>query len=128
MPDENITGPTVLWSEIKDKKVKSNDDKTLGRIKRLSPSHFKVEKGSIKKSSFWVPKNLADAYDGKYLWLRSNEEQIHDKFFYGEEPPESDQTGSPIERLRFVNERMAGIPTKPKDSSEEYKNIRDVEK
>ena len=57
MPEENITGPTVLWSEIKDKKVKSNDGKTLGRIERISDNHFKIEKGSIKKKSFWIPKN-----------------------------------------------------------------------
>jgi len=125
MPKENIAGPTVLWSEIKDKKVKSNDGKTLGRIEKISQNHFKIEKGRIRKNSFWVPKKLADAYDGKYVWLSSDEAQIHDKFFYGEEPPESDQTGSPVNRIRFVDKRMAGIPT-PVDSSEEYKNIRDV--
>jgi len=127
MPKENIAGPTVLWSEIKDKKVKSNDGKTLGRIEKISQNHFKIEKGRIRKNSFWVLKKLADAYDGKYVWLSSDEAQIHDKFFYGEEPPESDQTGSPVNRIRFVDKRMAGIPT-PVDSSEEYKNIRDVEK
>ncbi|HEY9398672.1 MAG TPA: hypothetical protein VIP29_02110 [Nitrososphaeraceae archaeon] len=50
-----------------------------------------------------------------------------DKFLYKEEPPESDQTDSSINRIKFVNERMAGIPTKPVDSSERYKNIRDLE-
>ena len=126
MPEENITGPTVLWSEIKDKKVKSHDGKTLGRIEKISYNHFKIEKGSIKKKSFWIPKKEADAYDGKHIWLTSNEEQIHDKFFYGEEPPDSDQTGSPINRIRLVNERMAGVPTEPEDSSERYRNIRDL--
>jgi hypothetical protein len=126
MPEENIEGPTVLWSELKDKKVKSNDDKNLGRIKRISDNHFKIEKGLVSKKTFWIPKNIADAYDGKYVWLNSNEEQIHDKFFYGEEPPESDQTGSPINRIRLVNERVAGVSTEPADSSERYKNIRDL--
>jgi hypothetical protein len=126
MPEENIEGPTVLWSELKDKKVKSNDDKKLGRIKRISDNHFKIEKGLVSKKTFWIPKNIADAYDGKYVWLNSNEEQIHDKFFYGEEPPESDQTGSPINKIRLVNERMAGVSTEPADSSERYKNIRDL--
>ena len=49
MAEENIAGPTVLWAEIKDKKVKSKDDKTLGRIKSISPNHFKIEKGGITK-------------------------------------------------------------------------------
>jgi hypothetical protein len=126
MPEENITGPTVLWSEIKDKKVRSKDGKKLGRIEKISENHFKVEKGDIRKKRFWLPKNLADAYDGKYLWLKNEEEQIHDKFLYGEDPPENDQTGSPVNRVRLVKERMVGVPTEPEDSSKQYKNIRDL--
>jgi hypothetical protein len=126
LPEENIAGPTVLWIEIKDKKVKSKDGKTLGQIKRISDNHFKIQKGSVRKKSFWIPKNEADAYDGKSLWLSSNEEEIHDKFLYGEEPPENDQTGSPIDRVRLIKERMVGMPTEPADSSKPYKNIRDL--
>jgi hypothetical protein len=126
MPEENISGPTVLWSEIKDKKVKSKNGKKLGRIEKISQNHFKIEKGDLRKKRFWVPKNLADAYDGKYLWLKSDEEQIHDKFLYGEEPPENDQNGSPIDRVRLVKERMVGVSTEPADTSKPYKNIRDL--
>lgn len=126
MPEEKITGPTVLWSELKDEKVKSNNGKKLGRIEKISQNHFKIEKGGMRKKRFWLPKNIADAYDGKYLWLKSNEEDIHDKFLYGEEPPENDQTGSPINKVRLVKDRMAGIPTEPADSSKPYKNMRDL--
>ena len=125
MPEEKITGPTVLWTDLNDVKVKSNDGKKLGKIKKISQNHFRVEKGSIGKKSFWVPKNLADAYDGDYLWLNNNEEEIHDKFLYGEEPSVDDKT-TPVERIKMVNERMKGIPTDKRDSSEQYKNMRDL--
>jgi hypothetical protein len=125
MPEEKITGPTVLWTDLNDVKVKSNDGKKLGKIKKISQNHFRVEKGSIGKKSFWVPKNLADAYDGDYLWLTNNEEEIHDKFLYGEEPAVDDKI-TPIERIKMVNERMKGIPTDKRDSSEQYKNMRDL--
>jgi hypothetical protein len=125
MPEEKITGPTILWTDLNDVKVKSNDGKKLGKIKKISQNHFRVEKGSIGKKSFWVPKNLADAYDGDYLWLTNNEEEIHDKFLYGEEPSVDDKI-TPIERIKMVNERMKGIPTDKRDSSEQYKNMRDL--
>jgi hypothetical protein len=125
MPEGKITGPTVLWTDLNDVKVKSNDGKKLGKIKKISQNHFRVEKGSIGKKSFWVPKNLADAYDGDYLWLTNNEEEIHDKFLYGEEPSVDDKI-TPIERIKMVNERMKGIPTDKRDSSEQYKNMRDL--
>jgi len=125
MPEENITGPTILWTDLDDVEVKSNDGKKLGKIKKISQNHFRVEKGSIGKKSFWVPKNLADAYDGDYLWLSNNEEEILDKFLYGEEPSVDDKA-APIERIKMVNERMKGIPTDKRDSSEQYKNMRDL--
>jgi len=125
MPEENIAGPTVLWSELKNKKVKSNDGKKLGRIKKISQNHFRIEKGSVGKKSFWVPKNLADAYDGEYIWLSNNEEEIRGKFFYGEEPSVDEQIVS-SEGIKVVKERMAGIPTQPPDQSDRYKNVRDL--
>jgi len=125
MPEENITGPTILWTDLDDVEVKSNDGKKLGKIKKISQNHFRVEKGSIGKKSFWMPKNLADAYDGDYLWLTNNEEEIHDKFLYGEEPS-VDEKITPVEKIKVVNERMKGVPTEKQESSEQYKNIRDL--
>lgn len=125
MPEENITGPTILWSDLDDVEVKSNDGKKLGQIKKISQNHFRVEKGAFGKKSFWIPKNLADAYDGDCLWLTNNENEIHDKFLYGEEPS-IDEKITPVERIKVVNERMKGVPTEKQDSSERYKNIRDL--
>ena len=126
MPEENIAGPIVLWSDLKNRKVKSNDGKKLGKIKKISQNHFRIEKGSIGKKSFWVPKNLADAYDGEYLWLSNNEEEIRGKFFYGEEPSVDEQIVS-SEGIKVVKERMVGIPSQPSsDQSDRYKNVRDL--
>ena len=126
MPEENMTGPTILWRELEGKKVKSNDGKKLGRIKRISQNHFLIEKGHIRKRGFWIPKSIGDAYDGEYIWLNSNEDEIHNKFLFGEEPLENFQSGSPVDNIRMVKERMAGIPSEPVNSSERYKNIRDL--
>ncbi|HJR85079.1 MAG TPA: hypothetical protein VJ772_06890, partial [Nitrososphaeraceae archaeon] len=77
------------------------------------------------KKRFWVPKELGDAFDGKYLWLKGDEEEIHNKFFYGEQP-EDDAQSTSIDRIRLVKERMKGVPTKPSEGSKGYKNMRDL--
>ncbi|MGA9940566.1 MAG: hypothetical protein WBP88_01085 [Nitrososphaeraceae archaeon] len=87
MAANNIEGPTVLWGELKGTKVKSNDGEDLGDIDKISQNYIKLEKGTIKKEKFWVPKYLADAFDGKVLWLLTGEEETRAKFQYGEEPP-----------------------------------------
>jgi hypothetical protein len=127
MTEENTTGPTILWAELGGKKVKSNDGKKLGHIKRISQNHLLIEKGLVKKRGFWVPKSMGDAYDGEYVWLSGNEGEIHDRFLYGEEPSDTPASGSPVDRLRVVKDRMSGIPSEPAKSSERYRNIRDLE-
>jgi hypothetical protein len=57
------------------------------------------------------------------IWISSNEDEIHNRFLYGEEPSESFQSGSPIDNLRIMKERMTGIPSEPTNSSERYKNM-----
>ena len=103
MVEDSLYGPTVLWGLLKGKKVKSND--------------------------------------GKVLWLLTGEEETRAKFQYGEEPPveqyERDfgsfKTSSygqnrtwDAEKVKVAPERTVGISTKPADSNENYKNIRDL--
>jgi hypothetical protein len=141
MAENNIEGPTVLWGELKGKKVKSNDGKDLGDIDKISQNYIKLEKGTIKKEKFWIPKYLADAFDGKVLWLLAGEEEIRAKFQYGEEPPveqyERDfgsfKTSAygqnrnwDAEKVNVTPERTVGTPTKPADPNENYKNVRDL--
>src|SRR5918993_51584 len=126
-----ISGPTILWDEMKDKKVKSVDGENLGKIEKISQNHIMVEEGLIKKKRFWIPKFLADVYDGKYLWL-----DIKKQYYYDEEPATSQydlemsefntkygkkKSKSSIEKIRLKE----GTELKTK-SKKGYKNIRDL--
>ena len=89
MSANNIEGPTVLWGELKGKKVKSNDGKDLGDIDKISQNYIKLEKGTIKKEKFWVPKYLADAFDGKVLWLLTGRKKLVRNSNTGKNHPQS---------------------------------------
>ena len=116
-------------------------DKIDAHQKQELQRQTKLEKGTIKKEKFWVPKYLADAFDGKVLWLLTGEEETRVKFQYGEEPPaeqyEKDfgsfKTSSyghnriwDADKVSVTPERTVGIPTKPENSDENYKNVRDL--
>jgi hypothetical protein len=130
------SGPTILWDEMKDKKVKSVDGENLGKIEKISQNHIMVEEGLIKKKRFWIPKFLADVYDGKYLWLDIKKEEIKQQYYYDEEPATSqydlemsefntkygkNKNKASIEKIRLKE----GTELKTK-SKKGYKNIRDL--
>ena len=151
LPDESLIsdlvycnivseGPTILWGQLKGKKVKSNDGKNLGEINKISQNYIRLEKGKVKKEKFWIPKYFADTYDGKVLWLLETREEIESKYHFGKEPPpeqfeqdfESFKTSAygkkskwDVDKVGVTKERTIGVPSKPEGSSG-YKNVRDL--
>ena len=129
-------GPRVLWEQLKGKKVKSNDGKDLGEIKDVSQNYIRVERGTLKKERFWVPKYLADVYDGKSLWLLIAGNDATDKYLYGTEP-QKDNYRQDFERFRATpyGQRAVYLPdldqnvkldeTERHFPNEGYRNIRD---
>jgi hypothetical protein len=113
----------------------------LGGISKISQNHIRVEKGLVKKEKFWIPKYLADAFDGKVLWLLAGEEEIKNKFHYGEEPlaeqyerdyntfknsSYGQNRNSNIEKVNVIQERTFGVPNEPVDPEKGYKNVREL--
>jgi hypothetical protein len=144
-PSKN-EGPTVLWNMLKGKKVKTNDGKDVGEIKEISQNFLRIEKGTISKDKYWIPKYVADAYDGKSLWLLVGEEHLLQRYLYGEEPPAEQYTKdfetfktSPHgqkapsrtdydQTVRVIDERpTSGTITQQEDTETGYKNVRDLE-
>ena len=76
------SGPTILWDEVKDKKVKSIDGENFGKIGKISQNHVMIEEGMFKKKRFWIPKFLVDVYDGKDLWLDIKKEEVTQRYYY----------------------------------------------
>ncbi len=132
----DISGPSILWDEMKDKKVKSIDGEKMGKIEKISQNHIMIEEGLIKKKKFWIPKFLADVYDGKFLWLDIKKEDIKQRYYYDREPEASQYD---LDRSEFntkygknksdsANEKIRlkdGTEVKTK-SKKGYKNIRDL--
>jgi hypothetical protein len=59
-----------------------------------------LKRGIIHKESFWIPKYVANAYDGKRLWLLMDEEELRGKYQYGKEPSHGDQFTKEVESFK----------------------------
>ena len=131
------TGPTRMWKTLKGKKVKTNDAKDLGEINKVSDNYIQIKKGTIHKESFWIPKYVADAFDGKILWLLLSEEEVRGRYQYGEEPSAGTKKGSKEEEYTSEFERFKQTTQGQKINYtpdfnenilviENYNNIRDL--
>src|SRR5688572_20698089 len=75
-------GPRILWEQLKGKKVKTNDGHDIGEIKERTQNYIRLEKGIVNKDKSWIPKYLADAYDGKVLWLIISNDDVAKRYSY----------------------------------------------
>jgi hypothetical protein len=124
-------GPTTLWKTLKGKDVKTNDGNDLGEIKEISDNYMHVQKGTIHKESFWIPKYVADAFDGKTLWLLIDEEELRSRYQYGKDSiPSTDQYGKDFEKFKGTPFGQKGSYDAEFNTNirviENYKNIRDL--
>jgi hypothetical protein len=124
------TGPTRTWKTINGKKVKTKDGKDIGKIKEISENHLLLEQGRVLKHKFWIPKYVADAFDGKVLWLMLSEEEVRSRYQYGKEPPTRETYASEFDhfrktprgqRVRYASDFNENIRV-----VKNYSNIRDL--
>jgi hypothetical protein len=134
--DGSTAGPTILWDKMKDKKVKSVDGEKLGKIEKISQNHIMIEEGLRKKKRFWIPKFVADVYDGKFVWLDIKQEEIKQRYYYDKEPASSQydlditeyNTKYGKNKSNISNEKIKlkeGVEPES-ESKKGYKNIRDL--
>lgn len=127
-------GPTILWDQLKGKKVKTNDGQEVGEIKEVSQNYLRLEKGVVNKDKFWIPKYVADAYDGKVLWLLVSSEDVTKGYMYGNEPQVQEYTRD-FETFRAspYGQKAVYLPDfnqnirMTEERTNEYKNIRELD-
>ena len=126
----NKEGPTTLWKTLKGKNVRTNDGKNLGEIKEVSENYLHIEKGTVRKEKLWIPKYIADAFDGKTLWLLIAEEELRGKYQYGKEPTPGDEYAKEFESFKGTPYAQNANYTTDFNENirvvENYKNIRDL--
>ncbi len=69
MSDLNIN-----WDEVIKKEARGIDDYDLGEVHEVEPDVVVTKKGIVDKDKFYLPKNLAERYDGHKVWFRITKE------------------------------------------------------
>jgi hypothetical protein len=83
----------------------------------------------IKKERIWIPKDVADAFDGKKLWLTISEQEAREKYQHGEKEGEFKEVSSSTDQNAGGLETSKGSQAEKneKNNSELEESIRVVE-
>src|ERR671912_1961610 len=76
----------ISWDESADKKVKSSDDKDLGKVQNVTKDYIQTKEGAVLKKSYFIPKYYVQGYDGDSIWVSLRKDEVKERF-ERENPP-----------------------------------------
>jgi uncharacterized protein (TIGR02271 family) len=85
--------PTINWDEVVKKEARGKNDEDLGEVQEIGDTYVLVQKGLISKEKFYIPKYLAEGYDGNALWFKVSEEEAKNSFVKDSAPTADEYSG-----------------------------------
>ena len=70
----------ISWDKAIDKKVKSKDDKDLGKIQSITNEYIQTKDGTVSKNYYYIPKYYLEGYDGDHLWISLTKDEVKTRF------------------------------------------------
>ena len=85
----------ISWDEAVDKKVKSSDDKDLGKVQSVTKDYVQTKEGTISKKSYFIPKYYVQGYDGDNIWVSLRKDDVKERFEKESPPKDVSEFESP---------------------------------
>ncbi len=66
----------ISWDKAIGKKVKSSDDKDLGKVESITLDYIQTKEGMVSKTYYFIPKYHLSGYDGDKLWVSLTKDEV----------------------------------------------------
>ncbi len=70
----------ISWDTVIGKKVKSSDEKDLGKVHTITKDLIQTKEGLVSKNYYFIPKYYVQGYDGEHVWVSLTEDEVKVKF------------------------------------------------
>ena len=102
----------ISWDKAIDKKVKSSDDKDLGKIQSVTRDYIQTKEGTVDKKYYYIPKYYLQGYDGDHLWVSLTKDDVKSRFEGEKAPPAATfETPDYVQRKTTVTKQYPDFET-----------------
>jgi hypothetical protein len=92
----------ISWDKAIDMKVKSSDNKDLGKIQSITKDYIQTKEGLVSKNYYFIPKYHIQGYDGDKLWVSLTKDDVQARF-EKEKAPDPSEFDTPEYNQRKTN-------------------------
>ena len=102
----------ISWDKAIDKKVKSSDDKDLGKVQSITKDYIQAKEGLVSKNYYYIPKYYLQGYDGENLWVSLTKDEVKSRFEKEKAPDPSEfETPEYTERRTTMTKQYPDFAT-----------------
>ncbi|HEX7032345.1 MAG TPA: hypothetical protein VF172_05040 [Nitrososphaera sp.] len=76
----------ISWDKAIGRKVKSSDEKDLGRVQSITHDYIQTREGTFSKNYYFIPKYYLSGFDGDNLWVSLTKDEVKSRFEKEKEP------------------------------------------
>ena len=87
----------IDWNDVMKKEARGSGNEDLGEVQEVDQDYVLVQRGILNKEKFYIPRDLAESYDGNVLRFRISEDDAKNKFLT-DSPPQSSTDETPVPR------------------------------
>jgi uncharacterized protein (TIGR02271 family) len=103
----------IDWNDVTKKEARGSGDEDLGEVQEVGPNYVLVQRGILNKEKFYIPKDVAESYDGNVLRFRISEEDVKSKYMRDSPPPATstqERTTPSMPRQERTAEQETTVP------------------
>ena len=102
----------ISWDKAVGTKVKSSDDKDLGKVQSITRDYIQTKEGMVSKNYYFIPKYYLSGYDGDKLWVSLTKGEVKSRFEKENAPEPSEwETPEYVQHRTVITERYPEFAT-----------------
>ena len=102
----------ISWEKAIGKKVKSSDERDLGKIQAITKDYIQTKDGTVSKDYYYIPKYYITGYDGDHIWVSITKGEAKSRFEKEKVPNIAEwETPSYVERRALVAKEYPDFAT-----------------
>ena len=87
----------IDWNDVMKKEARGSGNEDLGEVQEVDQDYVLVQRGILNKEKFYIPRDLAESYDGNVLRFRISEDEAKNRFLT-HSPSKSSTDETPVPR------------------------------
>jgi uncharacterized protein (TIGR02271 family) len=113
---------SINWNEVIKKEARGKNGEDLGEVQEVGDTYISVQKGSISKERFHIPRSEVEGYDDNVLQFNISEDDARSKYL-GDLPPSISSVADNISNIGENEAKQEDSETTPIPLVEEKLNI-----